>query len=233
MVSMDDAVIARLDRMGERFEILVDPVLAQQFREDPDSVNLADVLAVDMVFKDSNKGDRAPEESLQKAFKTSDVSQVARAIIEKGEIQLTVEQRRKMQEDKRKQIVAILTRNCINPVTKNPHPPQRIEMAMDEAKANVDPFKSAESQVQDVLKLLRPLIPIRMEMTPIALKVEGSMYGKLIGEIRGYGKVLKEEWNNSGQWICLVEIPAGLQAEFFDMLNNRTHGQVETKILNQ
>ncbi|MDG6225326.1 MAG: ribosome assembly factor SBDS [Candidatus Thermoplasmatota archaeon] len=233
MVSMDDAVIARLDRMGDRFEILVDPVLAQRIREEPESVNLADVLAVEMVFKDSNKGDRAPDESLQKAFKTTDVFEVAKAIIEKGEIQLTVEQRRKMQEEKRKQVVAILTRNCINPVTKNPHPPQRIEMAMEEAKVNVDPFKSAEGQVQDVLKLLRPLIPIRMEMTPIALKVDGGLYGKLIGEIRGYGKILKEEWNSSGQWICLVEIPAGLQAEFFDMLNNRTHGQIDIKLLNQ
>ncbi len=233
MVSLDDAVIARLDRAGERFEILVDPVLAQKLKEGEEKVELADVMAVDWIFKDAHKGDRAPDEILQKAFGTTDRSEIALSIIQKGDIQLTVEQRRKMLEEKRKQVVAILTRNCINPVTKSPHPPARIELAMEEAKANVDPFRSAESQVQDILKLLRPIIPIRMEMTPIAVKVSGTMYGKLIGDIRGFGKILKEDWNRSGEWICLVEIPAGLQAEFFDMLNSRTHGQVETKILNQ
>jgi len=233
LVSLDEAVIARLDRMGDRFEILVDPVLAQRFREGEEAVSIGEVLAVEEVFKDAHKGDRAPDESLQKAFGTTDVAEIASSIIIKGEIQLTVEQRRHMQEEKRKQVVSILTRNCINPVTKTPHPPQRIELAMEEARINIDPFRSAESQVQDVLKLLRPIIPIRMEMTPIAIKVHGSMYGRIVGEIRGYGKVLKEEWNGAGDWICLVEIPAGLQAEFFDMLNHRTHGEVETKILNQ
>jgi ribosome maturation protein SDO1 len=232
MVSLDDAVIARLDRMGDRFEILVDPVLAQSFKEE-ENVSRADVLAVEMIFTDAHKGERAPDDMLKKAFDTTDVMQVAAKIINKGEIQLTVEQRRKMLEEKRKQIVAIISRNCINPVTKNPHPPQRIEMAMEEARANVDAFRSAESQVQDVIKLLRPIIPIRMEMTPIAIKIAASHYGKLVGEVRGFGKILKEEWNSSGDWICLVEIPAGMQAEFFDMLNSRTHGQVETKILNQ
>jgi ribosome maturation protein SDO1 len=233
LVSLDDAVIARLDRGGERFEILVDPVLAQKLKEGEAGVELSDVLAVDWIFKDAHKGDRAPDETLQKAFGTTDRSEIAVSIIHKGEIQLTVEQRRKMQEEKRKQVVSILVRNCINPVTKSPHPPQRIETAMEEAKVNIDPFRSGESQVQDILKLLRPIIPIRMEMTPIAVKVAGTMYGKLIGDIRGFGKILKEDWNRSGDWICLVEIPAGLQAEFFDMLNSKTHGQVETKILNQ
>lgn len=232
MVSLDDAVIARLDRDGERFEILVDPDLAHSFREDEKKPELSDILAVEEVFLDAHKGDRAPADLLMKIFKTTDVLLIVKKILERGEIQLTTEQRKRMQEEKRKKIVAILARNCINPTNKTPHPPQRIEMALEEAKFNIDPFKSPEAQISEALKALRPVIPIRMEMAQIAIKTSASHYGKLVGEVRGYGKVLKEEWTKGGEWVCLVEIPAGLQLEFFDMVNSRTHGEVETKLLN-
>ncbi|MGA1848228.1 MAG: ribosome assembly factor SBDS [Thermoplasmatota archaeon] len=233
MVSLDDAVIARLDSHGERFEILVDPELAHAFKFDDKKPELADILAVEDIFKDAHKGDRAPDEILNTIFGSTDVMFVARKILERGEIQLTTEQRKRMQEEKRKQIVALICRNCINPVNKTPHPPQRIELAMEEAKVNIDPFKSAEAQVNEVIKELRPILPIRMEMAQIAIKTAAENYGKLTGEIRSYGKVLKEEWTKSGEWVCLVEIPAGLQIEFFDLLNSRTHGEVQTKLLNQ
>ncbi|MGA1793541.1 MAG: ribosome assembly factor SBDS [Thermoplasmatota archaeon] len=231
MVSLDDAVIARLDRHGERFEIFVEPELAHDFREGEKRPELSEVLAVEEVFKDAHKGDRASSEQLTEGFGTSNVLEVAVIILEKGEIQLTTEQRKKMQEEKRKQIVALISRNCINPVNKTPHPPQRIELAMEEVKVNIDPFKSAESQVNEVIKELRPILPIRVEMTQIAVKTEGAHYGKLVGEIRSFGKVIREEWTKGGEWICVVEIPAGLQIDFFDMLNSRTHGEVQTKIL--
>ena len=234
MVSLDDAVIARLERGGERFEILVDPDLALEYREGGEEAPpLSEVLAVEDVFKDAHKGDRAPADLLTEAFSTSDKMEVADQILEKGEIQLTTDQRKRMQEEKRKQIVQILTRNCINPVTKSPHPPQRIELALDEIKTNIDPFKPAEAQVNDIIKELRPHLPIRMEMIAIAVKVPGSSYGSLIGDVRGFGKILKEEWNSQGEWLFVVEIPAGLQIEFFDELNSKTHGEAETKILNQ
>lgn len=232
MVSLDQAVIAHLDKMGEKFEIFVDPDLAQRYREGDKDVELSSVLAVEMVFKDAHKGERVPSETLHKVLGTTDQLEAARMVLEKGDIQLTTEQRKRMQEERRKQVIALIVRNCINPVTKTPHPPQRIEMAIDEARINIDPFKSAEAQVQDVLKELRPLIPIRMEMTQIAVKAHGSHYGRLIGECRSFGKILREEWTKAGDWICLVELPAGLQIEFFDALNKRTHGDVETKILN-
>ncbi len=233
MVSLDDAVIARLDSHGERFEILVDPDLALAFKMDEKKPELADVLAVEDIFKDAHKGDRAPSDILNDVFGSTDIMEAAVQILQKGELQLTTEQRKRMQEEKRKQIVTLIHRNCINPVNKTPQPPQRIELAMEEVRANIDPFKSAETQMNDIIKALRPILPIRIEMAQIAVKAQGSHYGKLVGDIRSFGKVLKEEWSKSGEWICLVEIPAGLQVEFFEMVNSRTHGDVETKLMNQ
>ncbi|HID73596.1 MAG TPA: ribosome assembly factor SBDS, partial [Thermoplasmata archaeon] len=128
MVSLEDAVIARYEAKGERFEILVDPDLAKAFIEG-DSTDLDEVLAVDSIFRDVRKGDRASTESMEKVFGTTEFMDIARRILLKGEIHLTTEQRREMLEQKRKQIVTYIARNAINPRTMAPHPPQRIENA--------------------------------------------------------------------------------------------------------
>ncbi len=230
MVSLDDAVIARLDSGGSHFEVLVDPNLAQKMREGED-VRLEDLLAIDEVFKDSSKGDRVSDEHIEKTFGTSDVLMVAKRIVMEGDIQLTTEQRRKMTEEKHKRIVTYISQHAINPQTKTPHPPQRIENAMNEAKIHVDPFKPVEAQVKDVLDAIKPLIPIRLEKTTIAVKLSADNYGKVYKDIVDFGVIKKEEWTGSGFWIGLVEIPAGMQADFYDRLNNKTHGDVETRVV--
>lgn len=136
-----------------------------------------------------------------------------------------------MLEEKRRRIIMEISRNAINPQTGTPHPPKRIELAMEEAKVHIDPLKPVEEQIPIVLKALKPLIPIRFEKIKIAVKVAGNLYGKIYGEVSKMGTILKEEWQKDGSWIALVEIPAGIQDEFLDILNKRTHGNVETKIL--
>ena len=94
MVSLDDAVIARLESHGERFEILIDPDVVEKVHEG----SVDDVLpymAAEDVFRDAHKGDRASEEMLKKVFGTTDVNTVAIHIIKKGDVQLTTEQSRR------------------------------------------------------------------------------------------------------------------------------------------
>jgi ribosome maturation protein SDO1 len=230
MVSLEEAVTARYDFEGERFEVLVDPDSAQKIRNG-EEVDLTEKLAIDTIFKDASKGDRASEEKLNKIFKTNEVLEIALAIIQKGEIQLTTEQRRTLMENKRKQIVDVISRNAINPQTKTPHPPQRIELAMKEAKVNVDPFKSIDSQVKDVLKDLQPILPIRFEKVIIAVKLTAADSAKVYRDLKGFGKLTKEEWQKDGSWIGLVEIPAGMQETFFEVMNNKTKGNIEMKLI--
>jgi ribosome maturation protein SDO1 len=230
MVSLEKAVVAHLDRGGFRFEVLVDPDAAQKIKEGK-ALELMEDLAVDQIFKDSAKGDRAADENIKKAFGTCDVVQVATAVIKDGEIALTMVQRKEMTEKKRKAIVAEIARNAINPQTKAPHPPARIEMAMDEAKVKVDPFKPVEEQVKTVLEALRPLIPIRFEKVNIAVRLSGEDYAKCIGDIRSFGTLKKEEWQANGMWIGVVEMPAGMQTDFLEKMNEKTRGSVEIRLM--
>ncbi len=56
MVNIDEAIIARLESHGEKFEILVDPDLAADFKNpERDDVIIEDVLAVEDIFKDAKK----------------------------------------------------------------------------------------------------------------------------------------------------------------------------------
>src|SRR2546425_12344910 len=150
-------VIARIEKSGEKFEVIVRPDAVQKLR-DGKEVSVLDNLAIDEIFRDAHKGSKASEEKMQEFFGTTEAVEVARQIITKGEIQLTTEQRREMQEVKRRQIVAYIAANAINPQTGTPHPPQRIEIAMEEAKVHGDPFKGVEEQGKEGLAALRPPI---------------------------------------------------------------------------
>ena len=223
-------VIARVEKSGEKFEVLVKPEAVQKIRDGKD-VDLLRELAIDEIFRDAHKASKASEEKMMEFFGTTEPLAVAKQIIQRGEIQLTTEQRRQMLEAKRKQIVQYIAANAINPQTGAPHPPQRIENAMEEAKVHIDPFKPVEEQVKEVLDALRPLIPIRFEKVRIAVKLSAEDSAKCYGDIKGYGAILKEEWSPTGAWLGVVEMPAGLQTEFLERLNAKTKGNVETRIL--
>lgn len=230
MVRLDDAVPARLKTHGATFEVLVDPDGALALKRG-EAVNIEDILAVEDVFENASRGDRSPEEDLQKAFGTLDALTIAGIIIKKGEISLTAEQRKQFIENKRRQVIEIIARNAINPQTKTPHPPARIEQAMSEARVNIDPTKSTDDLVKITMKAIRPLIPIRFEEVEVAVKVPATYAPKAYGEIAAFGKLNREAWQNNGSWIGVVQIPAGMQTDFYALINRLTKGEAETKLL--
>jgi ribosome maturation protein SDO1 len=230
MVTVEDAVIARLVQGGNHYEVLVDPAAVQAVKDGKD-IDLRDKLAQDHIYKDARKGDKISEEFLEKQFHTRDIYEIAREIIRKGEVQVTTEQRRQMVEAKKRQIVDYISRHAINPQTLTPHPPARIEAALNEVKYHVDPFRSVEGQVEDVLQRLRPLLPIRLEQVKLRVKVPGLYYGKVLGDLKAAGRILNEEWTADGSWQGTVEIPGGLQTDLQEKLRSRTKGQAETAMV--
>ncbi|KPU62298.1 RNA-associated protein [Thermococcus sp. EP1] len=229
-VSLDKAVIARLKTHGEIFEILVDPYLARDFKEGRE-VPVEEILATPYIFKDAHKGDKASEHEMEKIFGTSDPYEVAKIILRKGEVQLTAEQRRQMLEEKKRQIAMIIHRHAVDPRTGYPHPLERILKAMEEVGTRVDIFKDAETQVPDAIKALRRVLPLKIETKVIAVKIPSEYTGKAYGEVRKFGKIKREEWAGDGSWMFLIEIPGGIEEEFYEKLNALTKGTVVTKLI--
>ena len=221
---------ARISRTGEKFEILVKPEPALEYKMGK-TVGITQILAIDEIYSDAGKGTRASTEKLEKAFGTTDPVAIADEIMKHGELQLTTDQRRQLIEDKRRQIIAFISRNCIDPRTGTPHPPIRIEQALNQIKLSIDPFKSADEQSKDIIDELRVLIPIKMEQMRVAVKILAEYAPKGYGALKGYGTITREEWQSDGALVAVVEMPAGVYGPFVERLGKITQGTIQTKIL--
>ncbi|MFC1753707.1 ribosome assembly factor SBDS [Thermoproteota archaeon] len=222
--------LAKLHKGGVNFEVAVDPDLAIDYRTGK-SVEIKEVIRSDKIFSDVKKGLLAPENKMKELFKTTDTMSVAEILLKEGEIQLTEEYREKVREEKRKKIISTIVKNGIDPRTKLPHPPQRIELAMAEAKVKIDMFKTAEQQIEEIVSKLRPILPISFEKKRIMVKFPPEYAGKAYSILSGFGKPGKEDWKTDGSFECEIEIPAGMEPDFYDQLNNATHGNIETKVI--
>ncbi len=229
MSGIENTIIARFEKNGEHFEILVDPKKSFEYKIGVKK-DFENVVAFDEVFKDAKKGERQTASVIQKAFGTSDFLEIAKKIMHDGELQLTTDQRRKAIEEKRLKVIALIARNCVDPRSKAPHPPQRIEAALEQVRFSVDAFKSAEEQMLVAIEKLREILPISMQTAKIAVKVPGQFAPKAYGSLKEYG-LQKEEWASDGSLLVVCEMPAGMQSEFFDRLNRLTSGQAQTKVL--
>ena len=224
--------IARLVVGSERFEILVNPEKAWQMKQGA-KIDIKEVMINNVIYKDARKGLRASREALQKVFKTTDPYEVGKNIILRGEIQLTAKQRKELIENKRKQIITFISRNCVDAKTGLPIPPTRVELLLNEARVSIDPFKDVEEQALEIIKVLRTKIPIKISKVVLEIKAPPQYASRVCSLMPRYGEVLKSQWLNDGSWKGEVEIPAGLQLELLDKLNKMTHGNVEVKTISK
>lgn len=222
--------LARLKKGGKTYEIDVNSELALAFKGGA-SVDIKDVLKAEKIFYDAKKGLLASETEMQSLFSTSDPLEVAKIIIKEGDVQLTAEYRAKLRDQKKKQIINMIHRNAVDPKTHLPHPPQRIENAIEEAKVHIDEYTPVQKQVEDILKKIRPILPIKFEIKEIAVKIPPDYAAKSYSTVKNFGKIMKEDWQKDGSWVVVIEMPGGLEQDFYDDINKICHGNIESKVL--
>jgi ribosome maturation protein SDO1 len=222
--------IARITHDSDHFEILTKPEPALAYRLGKGSA-VSQVLVTETIFTDAGKGTKASEEKLQQVFGTTDPLKIAEVILKKGTLQLTTEQRKQLVEEKRRQIISFISRECIDPKTNLPHPPLRIEQAMNQIHFSIDPSKGVEEQAKEIIKLLRPIIPLKMEKITVAVRIPAEHASKAYGTVKGFGTLKKDQWQADGSWIALVEMSAGSYGPFLDKLGNITKGNLEAKMV--
>ncbi len=222
--------IARLTKENVHFEILVKPNKALDYRNGK-IAGITEVLVAETIYSDANKGTRAAEEDLRKAFKTTDPLKIADEILKKGQLQLTTEQRRKMVEDKRKQVIDFISRQAVDPKTNLPHPPMRIENAMEQIRYPIDPYKPIEEQAREIIKLLRPILPLKVEQLQIGVTIPSAYAVRAYGAVKAFGAIKREEWRSDGSWYGVLEMPAGTYASFLNKLGEVTKGTGDAKVI--
>ncbi len=220
----------RLSLDREHFEILVNPDPALNFKLGR-NIDISQVIAIDEIYSEASKGLRVSSEKLSKYFNTTEVTKVAEAILRRGELQLTTEQRRKLMEEKRKQIIAIIARNYVDPKTSLPHPPLRIEQALQQVRVSIDPFRGAEEQARPVVEQLRTVLPLRSERLRLMVKVPPQFAAQSIGALKSYGEIQKEDWGGDGTLTAIVEIPAGVHTALLERLGSITRGAAQASVV--
>ncbi|MEO9308273.1 MAG: ribosome assembly factor SBDS [Nitrososphaera sp.] len=227
---MDTKVtIVRFSVEGEKFEILVKPDPALEFKLGKRK-DISGVLISDEIYSDSNKGTRASTEKLMKAFKTTDPIAVATMMLQKGDLNLTTDQRRKMVSEKRKQIVDFISKTYVDPRSHLPHPPLRIEQAMDDARVSVDPFRNTDEQIKEILEQLRSIIPLKSENMLLEILVPAQFAAQSYSVLKSFGTLKKEEWQSNGALKVILDIPAAARANVMDRLGSVTKGTASIEV---
>ncbi|HEV2226298.1 MAG TPA: ribosome assembly factor SBDS [Nitrososphaerales archaeon] len=220
----------RITIEGEHYEILVNPDSALAFKQGR-NVDPSAVIAADEVYSDSRKGLRASSEKLKLHFGTDDHAKAALEVLRRGELNLTQEQRKRLTEEKRKAIIAAISKNFVDPRTLLPHPPTRIDQAMQEARVSVDPFQDSNEQMKTIVESLRPILPMKSEKIKLLVRVSAQYSGQAIGVLKNYGEILKEDWLADGTLSAIVEIPAGGQPGLLDRLGSTTRGAAQVTVV--
>mgnify|MGYP000365476983 CR=1 FL=1 len=229
---MVDYTIARFKKGSKKFEVLVDPDKALEYKLGRRK-DFTDVLVFDEIYSDANKGLRTSRSDLMEVFGTTDIQKIAERIVKEGDLQIKAEQRRKLIEEKKKQIVSFISRYCVDARTNAPIPPIRIESILDEAGVKIDPFRSIEEQINDILGEVSKIIPIKRQMSILSIKVPAIYVGKAYGYLKNTGDLLNEEWLNDGSLQATVSIPSGLKVEFIEKLGRITNGTAYVEIIGE
>ena len=226
---MVDVTVVKFSFEGEKFEILVKPDLALDYKLGKKK-DLSSILVSDEIYTDSSKGKKASTEKLLKAFKTDDATIIAEKILQKGDLNLTTDQRRKMIEQKRKQIVEFVAKTYVDPRSHLPHPPLRIEQAMKDARVSVDPQKNVDEQVKDIVEKLRSIIPLKSENLDLEIIIPAQYAAKSYSVLKSAGTLKKEDWLTNGSLKAILEIPAAARPNVIDRLGSITKGTATVEV---
>jgi ribosome maturation protein SDO1 len=217
-------------RIGSKhYEIMVDLELALKLRKG-ENVNIQNVLLANDIFYNSKSGEKASSADLMSAFGTSDTLAVADRIVKKGDIQLPKDYRDEQQDNKKKQVIDWLVRNAVDARNGRPFTPQAISTAIDQKGINISNLP-VDQQVQAITESLKTILPLKIETKKIAITIPAIYTGKVYGIVNQYKE--KEDWLSDGSMRVTLNIPSGLQMEFYDKLNAVTHGAALSEEIKQ
>ena len=227
---MVDVTVAKFSFEGEKFEILVKPDPALEYKMGKRK-DISAILVSDEIYTDSGKGTKPSAEKLLKAFKTEDLTEIAKIIMQKGDLNLTTDQRRKMIDDKKKQIVEFIVKTYVDPRTHLPHPPIRVELAMKDGRVSVDPQKSVDEQVKEIVEKLRSIIALKSENMELEIIIPAQYASQSYAVLKSVGTLKKEEWQNNGSLKAILEIPAAARPNVIDRLGSITKGSASVEVM--
>lgn len=175
-------------------------------------------MQVENVFLNVSKGQVASKDELNKAFGTTDVSEVLQEvcvsmlilmqILKKGELQVGEKERTHELTNLWREIATQVSQKCVEPSSQKPYPVSMIEKAMKDAHFSVKPGKSAKSQTLEVIRLLQAKNTIAIERAQMRISVAmPSKEGKRLKDkvVPLFMKVEEEDWSDMWEIVGTID----------------------------
>jgi ribosome maturation protein SDO1 len=223
---VDKFTIVRLSAGNEKFEILVKPDPALEYKLGK-KMDISNIMISDEIYSDANKGTRSSTEKLMKQFKTTDQLEIAKQIMAKGDLNMNTDQRRKMIEEKKRQIVEYINKNFVDPKTHMPHPVSRINTVLDEARLAIDPFRRLDDQIKNIVEPLRKVLPLKSEVLELTVTVPAQFSGQSFSVFKSIGEIKSEQWLSDGSLQVVLNLNAGMKSSFLDRIGTATKGSAQ------
>lgn len=220
-------VLARIKVKGKQFEIQVD--LDEALKVKAGKGDITSALDMPKVYTDLKKGLVASQADLTAAFGTTDAFEIAQKIIVSGEVQKTQEFRDSEREAKIKQVLQLIIRNAVDQ-RGMPYTEDRLMRAIQELHYNFD-NRPADQQMPDLVEKLKTVIPLKIETKRIRLVIPAQYTGGVYGLLKDFKE--SEDWLANGSLQAVINIPAGMQVDFYEKLNHITHGAVQSEELQE
>ena len=176
------------------------------------------MVQVENVFLNVSKGQVASKDELNKAFGTTDVSEVLQEvcvsmlilmqILKKGELQVGEKERTHELTNLWREIATQVSQKCVEPSSQKPYPVSMIEKAMKDALFSVKPGKSAKSQTLEVIRLLQAKNTIAIERAQMRISVAmPSKEGKRLKDkvVPLFMKVEEEDWSDMWEIVGTID----------------------------
>lgn len=223
-------MLVRLKKGKTTFEVMVEEGKVAQYREGRVRT-LNEVLVADVVWVNASKGKRASAEQLSAAFGTEDSMQVLETIIRTGDSQESGNERKQKMAEKRQEVVAYLAKNFIDPASKRALPNTRVENALDQIKARIDPDLDAQRQALALVPKLTPIMAMKRGGAGVAgiVVVPSRLASAASTAMRPHATVQRETFDKSS---CRFEVDVHAQDPFLAALARATKGDFEFNVDN-
>ncbi len=166
---------------GKRFEVAAyrNTVIAWRNKVETD---IDEVLQVHTIFANVDKGILAKSEDMIEAFGTDDEDKVCVEVLNRGEFQVSEEERQMMVDSLFRDVASRVTDMCVNPDTHVPYPLTTIERAMRETLHFAPATnRSAKMQALQVIRQLEAasVLPIARARMQLRLLVTSEQLTKM------------------------------------------------------
>ncbi|ORM39669.1 Ribosome maturation protein SBDS [Babesia sp. Xinjiang] len=169
-VRLTNVATVRLKIGGSRFEIACYKNKVLNWRSGVET-DIQEVLQSPCIFTSITKGKLAKTDELLEVFGTKEIDTICKQILDKGEMQVSKEERKQMLQAMFKDVVTILSEVSINPKTGHPLTSSLIENTLKASAFSVTLKEPAKKQALKALAHLQQLYPNEIARSQMRLKI--------------------------------------------------------------